>query len=98
MDPIRDPEGTEIEALQRTGAIDSRNVLEIGCGTGRLIWRYASMAASTVGVDLDSEQLAEALTTRPQTVQTQVAFILAGAEKLPFPDEAFQCAILGWSL
>ncbi len=98
MDPIRDPEGREMEALQRTGAIDGRNVLEIGCGSGRLIWRYASMAASAVGVDLDSKQLAEAVTTRPQTVQTQVAFLLAGAEKLPFPDETFQCAILGWSL
>jgi ubiquinone/menaquinone biosynthesis C-methylase UbiE len=98
MDPIRDPEGTEIEALQRTGAIDGRNVLEIGCGSGRLIWRYANMAASAVGVDLDSKQLAEAVTTRPQTVQTTVTFMLAGAEALPFHDEAFECAILGWSL
>jgi len=98
MDLVRDPEGIEIEVLNRTGAIHGRNVLEIGCGDGRLIWRYANIATSAVGVDLDIERLAEAATMRPETVETAAAFMLAGAETLPFADEVFECAILGWSL
>ena len=105
MEPIRDPEGIEIEYLNRTGAIHGRKVVEIGCGNGRLIWRYANIAVSAVGVDPKSERLAEALTTRPDkvpktsaTVQTWAAFAQAEAESLPFADEAFECAIFGWSL
>ena len=98
MDPIRDPEGIEIEFLNRTGAVHGRKVVEIGCGNGRLIWRYANLAASVVGVDPDSERLAEALTTRPKTVETWAAFAQTEAEMLPFPDEAFETAFLAWSL
>ena len=98
MDLVRDPEGIEIEVLNRTGAIDGRNVLEIGCGDGRLIWRYADVATSAVGVDLDAESVAVAATMRPEAVKTPATFMLAGAETLPFSDAAFECVILGWSL
>ena len=98
MEPIRDPEGIEIEYLNRTGAIHGRKVVEIGCGNGRLIWRYANIAASVVGVDPDSERLTEALTKRPETVETWAAFAQTEAETLPFPDEAFESAFLAWSL
>jgi ubiquinone/menaquinone biosynthesis C-methylase UbiE len=98
MEPERDPEGIEIEFLKRTGVIHGRKVVEIGCGNGRLTWRYANYAASAVGVDPDSERLAEALTTRPETMETWSAFAQTEAETLPFPDEAFECAILAWSL
>ena len=47
MDPERDLEGIEVEYLNKTGAIDGRRLLEIGCGNGRLAWRYASFAAAT---------------------------------------------------
>ena len=98
MEPIRDPEEIEIEYLHRTGAIHGRNVLEIGCGSGRLTWRYADMAASAVGVDPDSQRLAEAADTRPESAGTRVDFAQAQAEDLPLADEAFDCAILAWSL
>lgn len=98
MEPIRDPEGIEIEFLQRTGAVNGRNVVEIGCGNGRLTWRYANFAASASGVDPDFERLAETAMTRPEMVRRPVPFIQAAAEMLPFADEAFESAIFGWSL
>lgn len=98
MEPIRDPEGIEIEFLQRTGAVHGRSVVEIGCGNGRLTWRYATLAASVVGVDPDLERLAETITARPETVDRPVPFVQAAAEALPFPDEAFESAIFAWSL
>lgn len=98
MDPIRDPEEIEIEYLQRTGAIHGRKVVEIGCGNGRLTWRYADIAASAVGVDPDSTRLAEIVHTRPQTMGKSVTFTQAEAETLPFPGSFFECAIFAWSL
>ena len=98
MQPIRDPEGIEIEFLQRTGAVCGRKVIEIGCGDGRLTWRYANLAAAAAGVDSDFEWLAGTGTARPETVDKPVSFAQAAAETLPFPDEAFESAIFAWSL
>jgi ubiquinone/menaquinone biosynthesis C-methylase UbiE len=98
MDPIRDPEGVEIEYLNKTGAICDRKVIEIGSGDGRLTWRYANSAAAAVGVDPDFEQVAATVTKRPETVQTPLLFTQAEAGALPFPDETFESAILAWSL
>ena len=98
MDPIRDPEGVEIEFLRRTGAIFDRKVIEVGCGNGRLTWRYANLAASVAGVDPDFERLAEMNGTRPETVARPVPFAQAAAEMLPFANEVFESALFSWSL
>jgi len=98
MEPIRDPEGIEIEFLKKSGVVQERNVVEIGCGNGRLIWRYADFAASVFGVDPDAERVAEAVCTRPETGEGAAAFAVAKAEMLPFSNGAFECAVFGWSL
>ena len=98
MDPERDPEGIEVEYLNKTGAIDGRRLLEIGCGNGRLAWRYASFAAAIVGVDPDYERLVETLVDCPEELSTPLLFGQAAAENLPFADEAFESALFGWSL
>lgn len=98
MDPVRDPEGVEIEFLSGVDSIHGRHIVEIGCGNGRLTWRYAPFAGRITAVDPDVERLAEAAATRPPAVQTKVAFTQAQAERLPFPARHFECAILAWSL
>jgi len=98
MEPVRDPEGIEIEYLSRLESIHERKVLEIGCGNGRLIRRYANFASVVAGVDPDSEQLAEALSTRSESSKTPLFFAQAQAQDLPFSDREFASVILGWSL
>lgn len=98
MDPLRDPEENEITYLNQLGLLDDARVLEIGCGNGRLTWRYASRPASVTGLDPDPDRLAAALAERPSALTDKVDFLLGNAERLPFAKETFDVAILAWSL
>jgi len=98
MDPIRDPEGNEITHLHQLGQLDGMRILEIGCGTGRMTWRYASRPVAVVGLDPSPEKLATALANRPADLAKKVDFIQGTAEMLPFGDEFFDVAIMAWSL
>ncbi len=97
-EPVRDPEGEEIKHLHRLQALPGRKVLEIGCGNGRLVQRYADIATRVVGIDPDRKSLAETIVRRRVVPQTPVFFVQAEAQVLPFRNGAFECAIFGWSL
>lgn len=98
VEPTRDPEGVEIEYLKRLEAIQGRNVLEIGCGNGRLTWRYAGFAASIAAIDPDPARLAETQANKSQYPEIPVGFYQADAQQLPFPNNTFDTAIFAWSL
>jgi len=98
MDPIRDPEENEIAYLYQLGHLENARVLEIGCGNGRMTWRYASRPASVAGLDPGPERLAAAIADRPSNLAYKVDFIQGTAETLPFADENFDVAIMAWSL
>lgn len=97
MEPLRDPEGIETEYLASTGALQGRRVLEIGCGSGRLTRRFAPLTAAVAAVDPDFERVSEAALSGLEMTPPPL-FIQAEAEKLPFPDGAFDTAIFSWSL
>jgi 2-polyprenyl-3-methyl-5-hydroxy-6-metoxy-1,4-benzoquinol methylase len=46
-----DPEGDETAALFDLVELEDREVLEIGCGDGRLTWRYADRAAHVTAIE-----------------------------------------------
>jgi ubiquinone/menaquinone biosynthesis C-methylase UbiE len=94
----RDPEEREINHLHAFADFAGARVLEIGCGEGRLTWRYAGAAAQVVGVDPDPVRLDVASREIPPGLRSTVTFALAKAEALPFPRETFDLAVLAWSL
>ena len=98
MLPDRDPEGKETEMLNRLGRLVGARVLEIGCGTGRLTWRYARAALSVVAIDPDGEALAQATRDVPADLLLRLNWIEAEAEALPFSPGRFDTAIFAWSL
>jgi len=98
MPNSRDPEDVEIRYLQEFAPLTNARVLEVGCGAGRLIWRYAESARQVVGFDPNMERLETALQTRAPALRTRVSFAQANAQQLPFPVAAFDGAILAWSL
>ena len=91
-----DPEGNEIAAL--TSLVPSFvdcQVLEIGCGDGRLTRRYAESAASVLAIDPDESAIATLRTDPPPgPVETRAI----GFERLVVPDQSFDVILLSWSL
>ena len=51
MTDVVDPERNESRAIHELVDFRNNHVLEIGCGDGRLMWRYANLAATVVGID-----------------------------------------------
>jgi ubiquinone/menaquinone biosynthesis C-methylase UbiE len=62
-----------------------KRVLEVGCGTGLLLSRFADFASRAVGLDLSEGMLAHARARGLEVVQ-------GSATELPFPDATFDVA------
>jgi len=94
----KDPEGIETAHLRDFAPLTGARVLEVGCGDGRLTWRYAAAARRVVGIDPDAEELSIAFRKRLPHLRSTVILTQAQAEALPFPRETFDVAVLAWSL
>ncbi len=93
-----DPEDHELAALLAlTGDLTGRRVLEIGCGDGRLTWRYAHLAGHVTGIDPLAERVAEATTRCPAALRERVTFHAADLATFQAADR-FDLALLSWSL
>lgn len=93
----KDPGQNETKHLLQFADFPGKRVLEIGCGEGRLTWRYAAKPATTVGIDPDRDALRVATIDRPSDLEDRVHFSNAQAEQLPFSKETFDLAVLAWS-
>jgi cyclopropane fatty-acyl-phospholipid synthase-like methyltransferase len=82
-----DPEGRETQHLFAAADFRGARVLEIGCGAGRLMRRYADVTRTAVGVDSTLDGLPR-----------QLACVQAGAFALPFTEGSFEVVLFGWSL
>ncbi|MGH2619029.1 MAG: class I SAM-dependent methyltransferase [Anaerolineales bacterium] len=74
-------------------------MLEIGCGDGRLTWKYARQTRSVLAIDADRITVVAAQAMLPgMRLPTRVDFAQAAAESLPARRESFDLAIFAWSL
>jgi ubiquinone/menaquinone biosynthesis C-methylase UbiE len=94
----KDAEQHEIKALRKLVDFKNQRVLEVGCGEGRLTWRYARSAKQVVGIDPDSDAVRVANYDMPDDLRKSTVFACASSLKLPFPNETFDIALLSWSL
>jgi ubiquinone/menaquinone biosynthesis C-methylase UbiE len=98
MEPVRDPEQIEPKYLSRIEELSDARVIEIGCGNGRLTWRYASLVDSVIGIDPEADALREAIDARPLEGCLRFDAVRALAERLPLKAESFDAALFSWSL
>jgi ubiquinone/menaquinone biosynthesis C-methylase UbiE len=93
----KDPEGTEIALLNKFSDFRGRRVLEVGCGDGRLTFRYAEQAAFVAGVDLERDDLRIARIERGSTLEKSLALAEADSTRLPMAPTAFDFVLFSWS-
>lgn len=95
-----DPENNETRALFDLADFSGQHVLEIGCGDGRLTWRYAGRAGYVTAIDPFAEGIARAKETLPSELRGRVEFHHVAFEDFAAGREpsAFDIAILSWSL
>ncbi|MGH2594021.1 MAG: class I SAM-dependent methyltransferase [Anaerolineae bacterium] len=98
--PIRlDPEDTETAALfEFAGDFSGMRVLEVGCGDGRLTWRYAGRAAYVTAIDPDPDEIAAALEDLPPSLRDRIEFRSSSIADFDAPEAEFDIAILSWAL
>lgn len=93
-----DADGNERRFIHRFVDFRDKRVLEIGCGEGRLTWKYAAKTSLTIGFDSDLTALRIAQVDRAEDLAARVFFLGTSAEYLPFAKEKFDIAVLSWSL
>jgi ubiquinone/menaquinone biosynthesis C-methylase UbiE len=93
----KDPERVEARRLHEYADFRGKRVLEVGCGDGRLTWRYADRAQRVTGIDLDRDALRVALIERSADLASSAIFAEADSTRLPFAGESYEIAIFAWS-
>jgi cyclopropane fatty-acyl-phospholipid synthase-like methyltransferase len=100
-----DLEENEIKTLiEFAGMLAGKRVLEIGCGDGRLTWRYASRAAEVVAIDPSVEMISKAGQDLPAELSDRVSFHALELEQYVAQQtpnirtKSFDLVILAWSL
>ncbi|HEU5349771.1 MAG TPA: class I SAM-dependent methyltransferase [Ktedonobacterales bacterium] len=93
-----DPEGAETRTIHELIDFSGKNVLEIGCGDGRLTRRFAAETSSVLAVDLDTHSIALAHARLPESLRPKVTFQVANITTVELPSAAFDVAVLSWSL
>ncbi|HEX9840490.1 MAG TPA: class I SAM-dependent methyltransferase [Anaerolineales bacterium] len=94
-----DPENNETRALLALLDFSARRVLEIGCGDGRLTWRYADSAEHVMAIDPKADAITRARENLPKELKGRVEFHQFTFEDFSATGEpsSFDSIIFSWS-
>jgi len=95
---LRDPEQAETQAIHELIDFAGTDVLEVGCGDGRLTWRYAAGTRSVLALDPDAAAVEQARADLPEQWRHTVTFQAADITSVNVPPGAFDVVVLAWSL
>ena len=93
-----DPAEMETRAIHDLVDFTGKDVLEVGCGDGRLTWRYAATAASVLAFDPVVDRIDRARANIPGDLRDHVTFRAGDITTLELPEFAFDVALLAWSI
>jgi ubiquinone/menaquinone biosynthesis C-methylase UbiE len=93
-----DLDGSEWRAIHELVDFSSKDVLEIGCGNGRVTWCYADSAASVLAVDPRAKDIQHADQRTPDALRRRVTFVAADAATQELAEGAFDVALFSRSI
>jgi 2-polyprenyl-3-methyl-5-hydroxy-6-metoxy-1,4-benzoquinol methylase len=97
-DPEAYPDpGVELRLIERYAPPARRDVLEIGCGEGRLTFQYAERARSVIALDPNTEQIQRARTRARQLGVRNVRYRARTAQD-GLRGGPFDVVLFSWSL
>lgn len=94
----KDPENKEGKTLHQFVDFSDKRILEVGCGEGRLTWKYAKHAKQIVAFDIDHDAIRIAQADAVLNACEHVLFFDASAKHIPLEKETFDIVIGGLSL
>ena len=96
--PIIDRERNEINALRPITNWRGKKVLEIGCGSGRLTRRLATLGARIEAIDPSLDSIKLARQTLPPRFASLVRFNVGKSSTLEYQKNTFDIVLFSWSL
>ena len=93
-----DPEQNEIRALKSIANWRGKDVLEVGCGNGRLTLRLARLGANILAVDPDAKLVRAARRKLPERLAGQVRYQVGSAEQLKYTNDTYDIVVFSWVL
>ncbi|MFQ5980806.1 MAG: class I SAM-dependent methyltransferase, partial [Candidatus Heimdallarchaeota archaeon] len=93
-----DPEGIELKTVQKYASFRDKRILEIGCGDGRLTFKYAAQAKHVIAIDPVNEEIEKAKQKIPKELSSTLEFRVNNGENLPFRDQSLDIVFFTYSL
>lgn len=98
MSRVVDPEGAHLAALRRLADFRDQQVIELGCGDGRLTVPVANDAARVLAFDPDREKVDSARDALPSELARHVEYRVASGIEIQVERGSFDLALFSWSL
>ena len=96
-DPV-DSQCNETRAIHDLVDFRCKDVLEIGCGDGRMTWRYVDLVASVIGLDPFETDIQQARADTPDRLWSTVQFRCEDAVLAEFEPAAFDVVVFSRSI
>jgi ubiquinone/menaquinone biosynthesis C-methylase UbiE len=93
-----DPDGVELPTIRGLVDVAGLDVVEVGCGDGRMTFGYAEEARSVLAFDAEEELVAKARASTPRALRDRIRFEVADAAEIELPPAEFDLALFSWSL
>jgi SAM-dependent methyltransferase len=91
---LRDPQNIESNFIRDLLDPSAGNVLEVGCGDGRLTGALTSVSDSVLGLDPDPDSIDQARTL----LDNGIGLILGSGENIPLADDSVDTVVFSLSL
>lgn len=96
-----DCDNIEMQTISKYVDLNGKDIIDIGCGTGRFLFRILPYVNSAIGIDNDEFSiivLNHLLRQRYESYVSQTTIICSNIEDVQLPSESIDIAFFSWSL